>query len=187
MKRFVKGPLNEAFYAAAAQFLLGLALAVWPSLSGQALCWGVAALCLIYGIYRTVLYITRDPVLAMLQHDLAAGLLGIGAGILIFARPQPIIALLPTLLGLLLFFGGAFAAQTAFDLRRMEEARWYLPLIAAVLLAGLGAAILWYPFASAAILMRFIGICLILQGAAGFFLSRQLAKRRRLYYPPEED
>ena len=80
MKRFVKGPLNEAFYAAAAQFLLGLALAVWPSLSGQALCWGVAALCLIYGIYRTVLYITRDPVLAMLQHDLAAGLLGIGAG-----------------------------------------------------------------------------------------------------------
>ena len=186
MKRFVKGPLNEALYAAAAQLLLGLALAVWPSLSGQVLCWGIAALCLLYGIYRVVLYVAHDPVLAMLQHDLAAGLLSIGAGIFVFARPNPLIALLPTLFGLLLFFGGAFAAQTAFDLRRMEEPRWFLPLIAAVLLAGLGAAILWYPFASAVLLMRFIGICLIVQSVGGFLLSRLLEKRRRLYYPTEE-
>lgn len=186
MNSVFKGSLGESFYTSLAEILLGLALVVWPSLSGQILCYGVAVLCLLYGIYRVVLYFTHDPVLAMLQHDLAAGLLGIGAGIFIFARPNPIISLLPTLFGLLLFFGGAMVAQTAFDLRRMEDERWFFPLIAAVIMAVLGAVILWYPFATAMVLMRFIGISLILQGVGGFAFSRLLAKRRRLYYPPEE-
>ena len=186
MKNFAKGPLNESIYAAAAQVLLGLALLIWPALSGRVLCYGVAALCLLYGVYRTVLYFTHDPVLAMLQHDLAAGLLGIGAGIVLIARPTPIVSLLPTLFGLLLFVGGAFTAQIAFDLHRMEEERWFVPLIAAAVLAALGGVILWYPFATAVLLMRFIGISLSLQGVGGFVFSRLLAKRRRLYYPPEE-
>ena len=182
----MKKILNEYAYSSLAGVVLGLVLLIWPSLSGKLLCYGLALAFLAYGIYRIVCYFIRDAVLTMLRRDLAVGLIAIAVGVFIFARPELLVSLLPVLFGLLLVVGAMSEVQTAFDMKRMEDGRWYFSLIAAAVLAGLGLVSLANPFSTALVLMRFTGAALAVEGICEFVFSILLTKRQRLYYPPED-
>ena len=88
----------------------------------------------------------------------------------------PLWALLPVLFGLLLVVGAMSEVQTAFDMKRMEDGRWYFSLIAAVVLAVLGLVILANPFSTALVLMRFTGAALVVE--TGYSLDVKEVRKR---------
>ena len=181
----MKKMLNDFAYSALFAAALGVVLLIWPSLSGKIICYGLAAVLLALGVYRIICYFVRDAMMTMLRGDLMAGLVLIALGIFVIAKPDVIVSVLPVLFGLLLILGAMSEIQTAFDMKRMESSRWYLSLIAALVLAALGAVILLNPFSTALTLMRFIGVALIVEGVSEFIFSIRLAHRQKTYYPVE--
>ena len=140
-----------------------------------------------YGIYRIVCYYTRDIILTMLRRDLAAGLAALLGALFLIIRPELLISLLPALFGLALLVGAISELQAALDLRRMEDERWYAPLIACALQGILGGVILANPFATAMVLMRFIGASLVVEGICELIFSLLVRQRQKSYFPNEED
>ena len=179
--------LNEFACLALAIILLGLVLLIWPSLSGKLICYALAAALAVYGIYRIVCYYTRDIILTMLRRDLAAGLAALLGALFLIIRPELLISLLPALFGLALLVGAISELQAALDLRRMEDERWYAPLIACALQGILGGVILANPFATAMVLMRFIGASLVVEGICELIFSLLVTRRRQSYFPSQED
>ena len=72
-------------------------------------------------------------------------------------------------------------------LRRMEDDRWYYPLIAAAVQGVLGAVILANPFGTAMVLMRFIGASLVVEGICELVFSLLVRRRRASYFPSHEE
>lgn len=146
--------------------VFGLILLIWPTLSSTILCYALSAGVLVYGVYRLIAYFRHKPQSAMQRHDFSSGIILVVLALIILIKPELVISVLPVLLGLLLVMGAARETQIAIDLSRMEQARWYLPLIAAVVQAILGVMILWNPFATAMVLMQFIGISLLVESVS---------------------
>ncbi|HIV86938.1 MAG TPA: DUF308 domain-containing protein, partial [Candidatus Pygmaiobacter gallistercoris] len=186
MMKKIKLP-DEFSTLALAGILLGLVLLIWPSLSGRLICYAIAAVLAVYGVYRIVCYFTRDIVLTMLRRDLAAGLAALVGALFLILRPELLISLLPVLFGLALLVGAISELQAAFDLRRMEDDRWYYPLIAAAVQGVLGAVILANPFGTAMVLMRFIGASLVVEGICELVFSLLVRRRRASYFPSHEE
>ena len=157
--------------------VFGLILLIFPSLSGTILCYGISAGLLVYGIFRLLAYFRHQPQSALQQHDFSAGIMLVAVALFILLKPELIISLLPVLLGLLLVMGGARETQIAVDLYRLQEARWYVPLVAAVVQVILGLVILWNPFATAMVLMQFIGASVLVESISQIIFSVVLSRR----------
>ena len=179
--------LDEFATLALAGILLGLVLLIWPTLSGKLICYALAVALAAYGVYRIVCYFTRDLLLTMLRRDFAAGLVSLIGAFFLLMRPELLISLLPVLFGLALLLGAVSGVQAGFDLRRMEDNRWYAPLIAAAIQGILGGVILANPFATAMVLMRFIGASLLVEGVFELVFSLLVRQRQKSYFPSDED
>ena len=160
--------LDEFATLALAGILLGLVLLIWPTLSGKLICYALAVALAAYGVYRIVCYFTRDLLLTMLQG----------------AKHKQV---LNVLFGLALLLGAVSGVQAGFDLRRMEDNRWYAPLVAAAIQGILGGVILANPFGTAMVLMRFIGASLLVEGVFELVFSLLVRQRQKSYFPSDED
>lgn len=158
--------------------VLGLCLILWPQISARTLCWlfglGTAAL----GVAKIVCYFRRDVFGIPLYADLALGLLDLLFGILLIARPEALMELVPTLVGIVIVVNSMFKFQTAADLHRTGLSGWLVMLLLAVLSVVLGVLLIFRPFAGASALMIFIGVSLVTCGIenlyAGIYVSRHL-------------
>ena len=83
--------------------------------------------------------------------------------------------------------GAVSGVQAGFDLRRMEDNRWYAPLVAAAIQGILGGVILANPFGTAMVLMRFIGASLLVEGVFELVFSLLVRQRQKSYFPSDED
>ena len=95
---------------------------------------------------------------------LVVGLILIGCGIFVFAKPQTIISVLPTVLGVVLLLDGLIKLQNAADMMKIHDKSWRYALIMCIVSAILGGLMLANPFKASEMLLKFIGIALIFNG-----------------------
>ena len=164
--------VSESIPGSALSAALGMILLVWPSLSGQMICYGLGIGILLFGAYRIIGYFRSAPADAAVRNGLSSGIL---------MRPELIISMLPSLFGLFLIMGAAREVQSACDLYRMAAPRWFLPLIGAIVQAVLGLIIFWNPFSTALTFMRFIGVSLLLEGTSQIVFSALTSRSRKGY------
>lgn len=172
MKKFENGLSVGAIIMA----VLGIILLIFPTLTNKVIVMGIGTALIVYGIYRVIRYLRREVTVAVTQQDIFVGLISVVTGIFMLTYSKVVISILPFLFGLILIFGGAMSVQSAFDMKRFGSLRWSYNLFVGIAFAVVGVIALKDPFASAALLTRFVGAGLLIEGiymaAAGVTIEK---------------
>ena len=145
-------------------FLAGLGLLIRPAFSSELICRAVGVLAVIYGGVKLFGYFSKDPYRLAFQFDLALGIFCLVFGLVLIFFSKAVLSLLPVLLGLFTVVSGAFKIQTALDAKRFGMPKWWTVLLLAVCSVALGIVLLLYPFGTALLAIRFMGLAMILYG-----------------------
>ncbi len=165
--------------AAAVQLLVGLTILIWPGESRNALAYVIACAIMLAGLARMALYFSRrERVSPFSFGGLSLGLSLTAVGLFFLLTPEVLISLLPVVLGCLLIFSGFGSLQTAVELMRLKACKWYIPLFFALAALVCGFVALLNPFATAKLLMVFLGISLC--GEAALLLASLILFRQHL-------
>jgi len=144
---------------------IGIVLVVWPTMSIQMIGRGIGVIMLVVGATYGVIYFTRDKRQeGYLQMELVIGVVCLALGVFILLTPDFMRMVLPFAMATVLLVGAIIKIQTAVSMKRLFIRRWYLGLIGALIIIGLGIFLLVFPFAVDWQMLLYIGICLILDG-----------------------
>ena len=162
---------------AAASIVLGLLLLLYPDTSGTILAVIIALALAAMGATHILNYLFRRFPDDIGRMDLVSGLLMAGIGVFLFFRPGVLIGVLPVVMGFLLLFGGAVKLQNAIDLARLKAPLWWVILILAALSVIAGIVVLLNPFATAELLLMFLGASLLIDGIFDIYTLITLHRR----------
>ncbi len=164
---------------------IGLILLFGPTLSMTAVDYGLGVLMIVLGITYGIVYFVGDKKQeGFLQADLVIGIVCIAFGIFVLLTPNFVETILPLAIAVLLLVGAIVKIQNSLSMRRLMIRRWYLGIIAAVIVIALGILLLIDPMKmTEAQRFIYIGICLILDGTTNLvglicirFRSRKIEK-----------
>ena len=153
-----------AIVIACVSIVLGVLLIVWPDISALAVCYVLGAVCVVAGIYALVRYFSLGPVGVFFRFDLAMGILGILAGILLLMHPWGALAILPVVVGFYIVVDSVFTVQTSVEMKHFGEEHWLLTMLLGIVSAALGFLMIVDPFDGASAIMIFMGVTLIFSG-----------------------
>ena len=183
MKTMFKDLKRDFILVAVAGFILGLLLLLFPESSGLIICYICAAAVVIFGVMHLVSYFIHKAPEHIFRYDLAQGLIGLALGIYLFMRPELLLGVLPMVLGIVVIVDSVIKLQNSFDLARLGYRFWWISLILSLCTGTLGALMLLNPFATAQVLLMFIGISLISNSLVDFwnvlFLSRRIRQVKK--------
>ena len=161
--------------------VLGLILLIFPSITNKVIVFVIGIALIIYGAYRVIRYLRREITVAVTEHDISVGLICIVTGLFMLAYSRVVIGILPFLFGLSLIFGGAISIQSSFDMKRFGSMRWMYNLLTGIAFAVVGVVALKNPFASAAVLTRFVGAMMLVEGIYMYAAGVAIEKLRKAF------
>lgn len=180
----VKQFSKSYIFISALYVVLGVVLLVWPTLSVQMICYGLAVAMIVIGISYGIMYFTKDNIEGFLQMDLVIGIICLAFGIFVLLNPTFLSSVLPFAMGIILLLGAIVKIQSAFNMKKLRFKKWYLVLICAIVIGALGAVLLWNPFKEEKYMILYIGICLILDGLTNLIslicIQTRLRKLKKL-------
>ncbi len=151
--------------AALILIIIGVTILIAPDETSTVLVYVVGALITAAGIVRTVLYFSRNERTSPFSFGgLTVGLTLLAVGILLLLRPDILKSILSIVLGCLLIFSGFGNLQTAVELARLKVAKWWLPLIFALLAIVCGVIAVTGLISVTSALMIFLGVALCVEG-----------------------
>ncbi|MGI5984336.1 MAG: hypothetical protein GXY01_10830 [Clostridiales bacterium] len=164
MKRFPKSFIRDYMLTALVFVLFGVLFLVYPSESGKIICYILGGFLCLVGIFRTVEYFMTPVTLHEYSLGLVMGLIAIGCGVFILIRPELIVKVLHTVLGVAVLLDSIIKLQNTLDMIRLHDKNWRYTLIMTIVTAALGTILLINPFKAMETLLKFIGISLIING-----------------------
>jgi len=159
--------------------LAGLCLLLIPQLTTTLVFWGLAIVLLAMGAAQLMDYFRSDVQGAISGSGMATGLLLVILGLLVGFGQKTIVSMLPGIFGLVLFVGGVFKTQGAFDMKRMGDQRWTTTLIGAGISAVLGLIVFINPFGTIMTLMRVMGAFLLVESVQDMLYAWKYEKIRK--------
>lgn len=160
MKKFYS---NQSIFAVV-YLLLGIILLIHPMAVGKAVCYGMGIVALCYGAWRIYGYWKVREMAGFFQIDLITGVVLVVLGLIALGKPSLLISILPIILGLIILMDGLVTANKALNLRKLDY-RWKYLMFSGIAIIVLGLVLVVNPFGSAMLMMRFLGITLIVDGA----------------------
>ena len=139
----------------------GLVMIIFPAQSQNVICMILGGVLCLLGVFRILVYAVSERTKVFLSFALVTGAALLGVGIWILLKPEELAALLGTLLALVLIVTGVMKIQYAFDFLRLKAAYWWVQLIGAAVLIGLGVLGLINVFQVMETLILFLGICFV--------------------------
>lgn len=170
--------------------LVGVLLAVYPDMSALTLCYLLGAVLVLCGLTKIVGYFSHDLYNLAFQFDLALGIFVSAVGIIMLVYPKKVLTFLAVLIGLFVLIDGVFKCQTSLDAKRFGLPNWWLILLGSLLCAALGILLILDPFGGSNVLMIFIGVSLIVDGAQNLFnalYTVKIIKRAGGWNPKNEN
>ncbi|MCD7834567.1 MAG: DUF308 domain-containing protein [Lachnospiraceae bacterium] len=144
---------------------IGIVLLLWPSLSLEMIGKGLGIVLIVLGATYGVIYFTRDKRQeGFLQVELVIAVVCVALGVFILLTPEFLSMVLPFAMATVLLLGAIVKIQSTISMKKLLVRRWYIGLIAALVIIALGIVLLVYPFASDPQMLFYIGVCLILDG-----------------------
>ena len=145
-------------------FLAGFALLLRPAFSSALICDVVGILAILYGTVKLLGYFSKDPYRLAFQFDLALGIFCLVFGLLLLFFSEVFLSALPVMLGLFTVVSAVFKIQTALEARSFGISKWWILLLLAICTAVLGIILLLYPFDTAMLAIRCMGLSMIIYG-----------------------
>lgn len=144
--------------------VLGIVLVAWPTTSVQMICYGIGIGMFVLGITYGIVYFTKDNSSGFLQMDLVIGIVCLAFGIFLLLNTEFFMSVLPFAMGIILLLGAIVKIQSAVNMKRLKFRKWYIVLIAALVLIGLAVVLLCNLIKEEHPMILYIGICLVLDG-----------------------
>lgn len=161
----VKGIRNSLLATSVLYVALGLLLMLFPDKALKLGCGLIGLVTLGYGVVRVASYMRGGSAHSQ-RFQLYAGVaLGV-VGIFLLVCPQFIVSLIPVALGIYILVDSIADIKQALDLKALGFARWWVSLLAALLLAAFGVVMILQPFSLVSRLVMFIGLGFIFDGVS---------------------
>lgn len=164
MKVFSNSFKRDYILIAISFFLLGILFLMYPDSSSRILCYTIGGMLCLIGLIKIIEYFKTPVSLTDYSLSLVMGLALIGGGVFVLVKPDILLGVLPTVLGVAVILDGMIKLQNTLDMLRLKDKHWWFTLVVAVVTLGLGATLILNPFKTMALLMQFVGIALIVTG-----------------------
>ncbi|NLH02068.1 MAG: hypothetical protein GX488_09275 [Clostridiales bacterium] len=164
MRMIPKSFIRDYFLTALVFVLLGVLFLACPETSGKIICYIFGGFLCLLGLARTIEYFMAPVTLSGYSLGLVAGLIFAGCGIFVLVRPETIIKVLPTVLGIAILLDSLIKLQNAADMIKIRDKSWQYTLVMALVTAVLGVLMIVNPFKAMETLLQFLGIALIANG-----------------------
>lgn len=161
----------KSFYIACGILLcaIGIVLICMPTISAVILCILLGAISLVYGAEKIIGYFSRDLYRLAFQFDLALGIFVSIIGVILLLRPGRVVELLDFIVGLFVLIEGVFKVQTSVDAYRFGMKAWWLILVGALISGLFGLLLLFDVIPGTQLVMIFVGMSLLSDGAQNLF------------------
>lgn len=161
----------------------GIVLLIWPDISMTTFCYALGVLGIIYGIAHIVVYFTKDHVVSIMEMDLVTGIVTTAFGLFVLVNDQIFVSILPFAIGVILMLGAIVKLQNSLDLKKLEFQKWWIVLVLAIILLGIGLLLVYNPFRITIVMIYVIGASILADGVINiwsmFLITRMLKKRRK--------
>ncbi len=144
------------------ELAVGVVLLIDPDRFTRAVLFVVGAVLLIAGVVCVIRYFISSPEMAVMEKNLAIGLLCLLAGALFVFR-NSLFPSLTHIYGIALLVVGAVKFQQGIDRLRFHMPYWYLTVINALIALVISVLILIDPFKAMEMLWRVVAIALIVE------------------------
>ena len=180
--------LKERFsLSSVATLAIGLLLVIYPDFTGKAICWLIAASLIAKGAGNILSRYRNKSLPQPVVFELMGGISTIFMGLFVALRSEMLISIIPFVVGLFLLISGVTSLQKAFEMKRMNYAKWNHGLIFTLIKVALALVIVMNPFGTAMTLTRFIGACLVYDGATGLVTVFESVKAKTDYEKAQEN
>ena len=164
MKVFSNSFKRDYILIAASFILLGVLFLVFPDTSSKIICYTAGGIVCLVGLIKVIEYFRTPVSLTDYSLSLVTGLVAVSLGVYVIVKPEALLGVLPTVLGVAVIMDGMIKLQNTLDMLRLKDRHWWFTLIVAAITLGLGITLIINPFKAAQALTQFVGIALIVTG-----------------------
>ncbi len=150
--------------------VLGIAMLIAPAFFMYTLAFLAGAVCILHGIMRLAGYFSKDLYKIAFQFDLALGIASILSGCVLIVHADGVIHLIPVIIGMFTLVSGALRIQSALDAKRFGLSKWWILLVASIILIAFGTLLILCPFESVVTIVVLMGMTLIITGLQNIFI-----------------
>lgn len=144
--------------------VFGLSLLIWPETSTRTICYAIGAILFIYAITAFIKYFTSGKEKNFYQIDFITGIITFIIGLIVILKPEIIVSIVPTVLGIILVISSIIKLQDAIELKRNNYEKWEMVLTFSIAVIILGVIMIINPFGIGLLFTRFIGASFVIDG-----------------------
>ena len=180
--------LKERFsISSVATLAVGLLLVIFPDFTGKAICYLIAAVLISKGLTSIISRYRNKSLPQPVVFELMGGITTCFMGLFVATRSEMLISIIPFIVGIFLLVSSVSGLQKAFEMKRLNYAKWNHGLFFTLIKLALALIIVMNPFGTAMTLTRFIGACLVWDGATGLVTVFEGVKAKTDYERAQEN
>ena len=180
--------LKERFsLSSVATLAIGLLLVIYPDFTGKAICYIIGAVLISKGVLGILARYRNKNLPQPVVFELMGGITTCFMGLFVIRRSAMLISVIPFVVGMFLLISSVTSLQKAFEMKRLNYAKWNHGLIFTLIKLALALVIVMNPFGTAMALTRFIGACLVYDGATGLVTVFESVKAKTDYEKAQEN
>ncbi|MGN1383520.1 MAG: HdeD family acid-resistance protein [Eubacterium sp.] len=152
--------------------IVGLVLLLKPSATLSLLSKFIGIMILITGAVMLLIYLRQRE--SSLKIHLAASIILAVLGLWIFLRPSGLVALIPTIIGIIVMFDGIFNLGEALTIQKQSRHSPVMPVVLGIITIVLGLVLIFKPLGVAAVITQVIGIVTLYNGISDFLIAMKI-------------
>ncbi len=169
----------ESILTSAVWVLLGGVLIFFPSAVNEMIAYVIAGTMFVVAIIEFYNYFKKDVAVNFHRNDLVFGVVALVVGIILLAKKDEIISLVPMALGALITVSGVKKLQNGLDLLRLKMDGWKALLILAGVNIIFGVIMIICAREAADVITRLIGVGLVYSGGTDLFSTIWVSKKAK--------
>ena len=173
----LKNTRKEFVYSGAVYLVIGILMCAWPVGTAGMMCVIAGAALIVSGVIKALGYFRKKDYGLMPRLDFSAAAIQVILGILLAARPDVFMSLVPFILGVMILVNSVFQTQVALELHLLKYDKWWHYLAAAVGCGLLAVIMMFDPFGSYRLIAVFMGVAFIVNGAVDLMTELYLKGR----------
>lgn len=150
--------------------ILGLIFICYPDLSGIFLCYLLGIALLLMGAMQLYLYVRAEKKGIFSRFKMLMYIILVLLGFWICIKPETILELIPVVLGIVLIMHAIQDAGYTIEIKNTGTDRWWIALLATLVIFVLGVFLVLYPFMAIEMAMIYVGISLAYNGISDLVL-----------------
>ena len=173
----LKSDRKEFIYSGIVYLFIGVLMCAWPVGTAGMMCVIAGCALIVSGVIKASAYFKKKECSLMSRVDFASSALLVILGVLLAAKPDIFMSLVPFILGMMILVNSVFQLQIALELHAVKYGAWWHYLAGSLGCGALAIIMMFDPFGSYRMVAVFMGLAFLLDGAADLWTALYLKKK----------